>query len=84
MAAPLPYDLILMDYEIRKMDGFTATREIRDREGRSSHQTPIVALTAGAMIDDRDRCLETGMDGYLTKPGRADHLRAVAEQSLPI
>ncbi|MCX6606274.1 MAG: PAS domain S-box protein [Acidobacteria bacterium] len=80
LAALLPYDLIFMDCQMPEMDGFAATREIRKREGSNSHHTPIVALTAGAMIDDRDRCLEAGMDGYLTKPVRADHLRAVVDQ----
>ncbi len=83
MAALLPYDLIVMDCQMPEMDGFAATREIRTREGSHSHHTPIVALTAGAMAEDRDRCLEAGMDGYLTKPVRADQLRTVVEQYLP-
>jgi len=61
------FDLILMDVQMPVMDGLTATRHIRAREASGRH-TPIVALTASAMTDELDRCLDAGMDDLLTKP----------------
>ena len=57
-----------MDVQMPEMDGLDATREIRSREGGSGKRIPIYAPTANAMAEDRDRCMEAGMDGYLTKP----------------
>jgi len=63
-----PFDIVLMDIQMPKMDGFDATAAIREREKETEIHTPIVALTAHAMKDDLNRCLEAGMDHYLTKP----------------
>jgi CheY-like chemotaxis protein/HPt (histidine-containing phosphotransfer) domain-containing protein len=62
------FDVVLMDVQMPEMDGFEATRIIRERELDSGGHVPIVAMTAHAMKGDRERCLEVGMDGYVSKP----------------
>lgn len=62
------YDLIIMDIQMPRMDGLTATRLIREKEGARGGHTPIVAMTAHAFHEDEKRCLAAGMDAYLTKP----------------
>lgn len=76
------YDLILMDCHMPEMDGFTATRKIRDFEQSSGRHTPIIAMTAGAMIGDRDKCLTSGMDDYLSKPFTIEQLGTKLESWL--
>jgi CheY-like chemotaxis protein len=58
------FDLVLMDLQMPEMDGFAATREIR----ASGNEVPVVAVTASAMIGERERCLSAGMNDYLSKP----------------
>jgi PAS domain S-box-containing protein len=73
------FKLVLMDVQMPVMDGYTATREIRAREG-SRRRVPIVALTANAMTGQLERCLEAGMDGLLTKPLAVEALQDVLER----
>ncbi len=64
-----PYDLILMDIQMPEMDGFQATRTIRQREQEQQRQrTPIIGMTAHALMGDKDQCIDAGMDAYLPKP----------------
>jgi PAS domain S-box-containing protein len=74
-----PFDLILMDVQMPEMSGLEATAAIRQREKATGAHVPIVAMTAHAMDGDRERCLEAGMDGYMSKPLRADELFAVID-----
>ena len=75
-----PFDLILMDVQMPKMDGLGATALIREKEKISGRHVPIIALTAHAMKGDRERCLEAGMDAYLSKPFQAGDLLACIDQ----
>jgi CheY-like chemotaxis protein len=72
-----PYDLILMDCQMPVMDGFEACRQIR----QTSHPQPvIIAVTANALVGERERCLKAGMDDYLSKPFQAEQLVAVVKK----
>jgi len=77
------FDLVLMDVQMPEMGGFEATAAIRAREQGSSSHLPIVAMTAHAMKGDRERCLEEGMDGYVTKPIQPQILFDAIEALLP-
>jgi signal transduction histidine kinase/ligand-binding sensor domain-containing protein/ActR/RegA family two-component response regulator len=67
-AATTPFDLVLMDVQMPEMDGLSATRLLREREAGTGRHLPVVAMTANVMAGDRERCLQAGMDGYLSKP----------------
>jgi two-component system sensor histidine kinase/response regulator len=74
------FDLVLMDVQMPEMDGLEATRRIRQLEATLGRRTPIIAMTARAMKGDREQCLESGMDGYVSKPIRQrDLYQAIAE-----
>jgi CheY-like chemotaxis protein/HPt (histidine-containing phosphotransfer) domain-containing protein len=75
------FDLVLMDCHLPQLDGYQASREIRNRASAvRNHAVPIVALTAAAMEGDRQKCLAAGMNAYLAKPLRFDALRQAIEQ----
>jgi len=74
--ARLRYDLVVMDCDMPEVDGYAASAAIRAREG-SGRRIPIVAMTAGTMPGERDRCLAAGMDDYVAKPFNADTLDGV-------
>jgi CheY-like chemotaxis protein/HPt (histidine-containing phosphotransfer) domain-containing protein len=76
------YHLVFMDVQMPEMDGLEATRRIRAQEIDGRH-TPIVAMTAHAMVGDRERCLEAGMDDYLSKPLEPAEVFAALERWLP-
>ncbi|WP_179043282.1 response regulator [Sphingobium lactosutens] len=73
------FDVVLMDVQMPEMDGFQATTFIREKERLQGGHMPIVAMTAHAMRGDRERCLEAGMDDYISKPLRADDFYEVVE-----
>jgi len=76
------HDLVLMDMMMPEMDGLEATRRIRDEEQATGGRIPIVAMTANAMQGDRERCLEAGMDGYVSKPVKPEVLFQEIERVL--
>lgn len=81
-----PYDLVLMDCQMPVMDGFEATRKIRNWEEQQAviQRIPIIALTANAMEGDREKCLSVGMDDYMTKPFNLGQLGAILHHWLPL
>ncbi len=74
------FDVILMDVHMPELDGLEATARIRELERGAGPRTPILALTANAMSGDRERCLEAGMDGYISKPVSRDALLSAISQ----
>ena len=80
----IPYDLVLMDVQMPEMDGLEATRRIRNpRSNVLNRHVPIIAMTAHAMQGDRERCLEAGMDDYISKPVNPQMLVSVLKKMLP-
>ena len=75
----LPYALVLMDCQMPEMDGYAATRKIRELDVR---RIPIIAMTANAMQGDEQMCLEAGMDDYLAKPVKQEHMARILEKWL--
>ena len=76
LVASQSFDVVLMDVQMPEMDGLQAATAIRARESGSGRHMPIVAMTAHAMKGDRERCLDAGMDAYVSKPMRRDELLA--------
>jgi CheY-like chemotaxis protein len=86
-AAPKPFMAIMMDVQMRDMDGFEATKTIRALESGKGFSNIIIAVTAHALAGDRERCLEAGMNDYISKPIHPDilaqKLAALAKKLLP-
>ena len=74
------FDAVFMDCQMPELDGYDATRALRERERARHTRVPIVAMTAHALAGDREKCLEAGMDDYVTKPLRVEELRAALER----
>ncbi len=74
------YDLILMDIQMQEMDGLTATRKIREIEESTNSHVPIIAVTANALLGDRETCLSAGMDEYISKPFQIEELMEIIKK----
>jgi CheY-like chemotaxis protein/HPt (histidine-containing phosphotransfer) domain-containing protein len=75
-----PFDVVLMDVQMPEVDGFEATRRIREQEGSGGDRVPIIGLTAHALKGDREKCLGAGMDDYLAKPVEPETLYSAVER----
>jgi len=77
------YDAVLMDCQMPEMDGYQATAELRRRERLAGGHTPVIAMTAQAMDGDRERCIDAGMDDFISKPMRHQHLADTLRRWIP-
>lgn len=87
MIAQKPYDLIILDCQMPEMDGYEVSRIIRSSEEKTGKRVPIIAMTANAMVGDREKCIAAGMDDYVTKPINNDRMMEVMIQwlgSIPV
>lgn len=78
------YDLILMDVQLPVMDGITAVQKIRELEASTSKHTPVIAITANAMLGDKEKCISAGMDEYLSKPFHPNQLISLIERLIAL
>jgi CheY-like chemotaxis protein len=80
--AVAPYDLVLMDCQMPELDGYEATRRIRGGANLTCVDIEIIAMTANAMKGDREKCLEAGMNNYISKPMKSADLAGVIAESV--
>ena len=83
LLAQQPCDLVLLDVQMPEMDGLETSAAIRAQEQEQGGHVPIIAMTAHAMAEDRERCLQAGMDAYLTKPVRPQELFEAIAHLIP-
>ena len=76
----MKFDLVLMDCQMPIMDGYEATEKLREKEESTGERMPVIAMTANALKGDREKCLESGMDGYLSKPVKPELLYSVLKE----
>lgn len=83
LAAGRPYQAVFMDWRMPDMDGLECTRLIRERERATGTHMPIIAMTANVMDEDRQACLDVGMDDYMSKPFNTDQFKEMLGRWLP-